>query len=161
MENMQLKALVPHQKHDLLSFGDERAIRAARVLLNTCAEKGVKVCSWREFDAWEAYMEGRIDEPQLAREAAKELQGHAENYGKTIVIERENPHAGGSDIDMKKRAKRASRIFRNVCRNTGMNLCFFHSFSAWSDFITGKIDELEFLGRIAAEISKMTAQDQP
>ncbi len=161
MNNVETTTLTLPQQFELLSVTDERVALASRALSKTCVEKGIKVSSWREFGAWCDYVEGKINEPQLTEGARRELERHSESFGKYVLLESEAPPSAISDIEKRKRAKRAKKIYANICRNTGLTLCFFHNFSAWSDFVSGKIDELEFLHRVAAETSKMSEEDQP
>jgi hypothetical protein len=154
--NMESKSVaLRRERLDLVPAADERASRANGALCNTCRERGLRVSSWKDFAAWKDYVEGSIDESELAEAAARELEGYSKNHGKYVVIDKENPIAPSGEIEKRKRAKRANRIFRDLCRNTGLTLCFFNGFSSWSDYIRGKMTEKEFIEKARMEVDAM------
>jgi hypothetical protein len=161
MEHKVSKALIVSPRHDAVEASEGRAKLAARVIVRVCTEQGMRVSSWSEFAAWNSYVAGSIDEAQLAEEVAKELESHCRSHGQIILLERQAPHPGNPDLEMERRAKRAGRIYRNVCRSSGLRMCFFNNFSAWSDFVSGRIGELDFLREVATEIGRMSSSDQP
>ena len=131
-----------------------RAEQADEVYCEACEESGVKVSSWQEFDAWKEYVDGNIDERLLADKAETELAEFAKSFGKYLVIEKEDPTPSDND-GKKERVKRANRIYRKLCDATGLTFCFLNGFGAWSDFVDGKISEVEFLQKAKLEVEKM------
>lgn len=143
------------KRFQLVSVVDQRNALANHHVCGICSQGGIRISSWNEFSAWYNYVEGEIDEPQLTEQARKELEKHSESYGKYILVDDEVPSTGISNAEKKRRARRASRIYQNICRNNGINLCFFRNFSAWNDFVSGEIDELEFLQKVSVETNKL------
>jgi hypothetical protein len=133
---------------------EERAEQADEVFCEACEENGVKVSSWQEFDAWKEYVDGEIDEQRLADKAETELAEFAKSFGKYLVIEKEDPTPSENGAK-KERVKRANRIYRKLCDATGLTFCFLNGFGAWSDFVEGKISEVEFLEKAKLEVEKM------
>jgi hypothetical protein len=55
----------------------------------------------------------------------------------------------------KDRARLANRIYRRVCEEAGMELCFFNDFIPWSDYVKGAINESELYEKAREEIMKI------
>ena len=136
---------------------EERTEQAQQVYCDACEESGLKVSSWQNFDAWTEFVDGKVDEAILTERAQTELAEFAKSFGKFLVIEKEDP-THSDDTERKERAKRANKIYRRLCEAAGLKLCFFSSFSTWSDFVEGKITESEFLEQAKLEIDKMVRE---
>jgi hypothetical protein len=145
------------EKKQMVEEGEGRAEQADGAYCEACEEKGIRVSSWEEFDAWQKYVDGKIDEQILAEKAQAELTEFAESFGKYLVIEKEDP-APSDGEEQKERVKRANRIYRKLCDATGLTFCFINSFATWSDFVEGKISELELLENAKLEIDRMVRE---
>ena len=70
----------------------------------------------------------------------------------------------GQDIrmeDTKKRlAKRANQIYRRLCDDLAIRECFFYGFSAWSEFVDGRINETKFYEAAKAEAQDVVARSR-
>ena len=53
------------------------------------------------------------------------------------------------------RARRANKIYKQVCNDRGMTLCFFNNFGTWSDFVNGRISDSEFYEQSESAARKM------
>lgn len=63
--------------------------------------------------------------------------------------------------DTKKRlAKRANQIYRTLCDELEIRVCFFYGFSAWSEFVDGKISETRFYEAAKAEAQDVIAKSK-
>ena len=142
------------EKKELSEGIEDRAEQAGEVYCEACEEKGIKVSSWQEFDAWKEYVDGKIDEQILADKAETELAEFGKTFGKYLVIEKEDPTPSDGG-EKKERVKHANRIYRKLCDATGLTLCFLNGFGTWSDFVDGKISEPEFLEKAKLEVEKM------
>jgi hypothetical protein len=145
-----------NEKNELPEKAQVRAEQADQACGEACGEAGVKVSSWLKFDAWQDYVEGEINEDTLTDKAQKELREFAKSFGKYLVIAREDPSAS-DDAARKERVKRANRIYRKLCDATGLTFCFLSDFATWSDYVEGKISELELMEKAKLEIEKMVS----
>jgi len=145
------------EKKMLDEEGEGRAGKADEAYCEACEEKGIKVSSWEEFDAWKKYVDGKIDEQILADKAETELAEFAKSFGKYLVIAKEDPTPSDGG-EKKERVKHANKIYRKLCDATGLTLCFLNSFGTWSDFVDGKISEVEFLEKAKLEVEKMVKE---
>ncbi|HOV85144.1 MAG TPA: hypothetical protein PLM79_02210 [Syntrophobacteraceae bacterium] len=133
----------------------ERAEAANRICCRACDATGVKVSSWEQFDAWKQYVDGKIEEAELTEQARRELDEFSTVFGKYLVIEQEQPKQTDKEAEKKKRARRANAIYREVCREAGLSVYFFHDFLSWSDFVAGNIGESEFYDRARREVMEI------
>ncbi|NLI81375.1 MAG: hypothetical protein GX443_06760 [Deltaproteobacteria bacterium] len=134
-----------------------RASAADEAYCRACEEKGVKVCNWGDFDAWMKFVDGKIDESTLEKEAKKELSEYSRNFGKYLLIEKDEPVAD-KDAERKDRARRANGIYKKVCRDRNIGFCFFNNFAAWSDFVEGRISDAEFYEKANEEVDRIKSQ---
>jgi hypothetical protein len=135
---------------------EERCDRANEVCEQACEECGLKVSSWEEFNARQEFIEGRIDENELANRATSEVAHHAQVFGKYLVIDKEEPESSSEESRRKDRARQANRIYRKVCDEAELTLCFFSDFSSWSDYVKGTLSDSELYDRAKDEAQKLT-----
>jgi predicted solute-binding protein len=135
---------------------EERMNVADEVCRKACEDSGLAVASWQNFDGWKEYVEGQIGESQLTERAKDEVQEFSGIFGKYVVIDKNEESRHQEEEEKKKeRAKQANKIYREVCREEGLTVCFFRDFSSWSDFVEGRITELMFRERAKQEADKI------
>lgn len=135
---------------------EDRCDRASKVCGEACKECGVKVASWDQFDARKDYIDGQIDEVQLKERAAAEVSQHAQAFGKYLVIDQEESESERAEELKRERARQANKIYRKVCDEAEMTLCFFSDFSSWSDYVKGDLTDAELFDRAKQEAQKIT-----
>jgi hypothetical protein len=145
------------ENEELTTEDQGRTGKADQGICEACEEGGLKVSSWKHFDAWQEYVDGTINENVLAAKAQTELTEFAKSFGKYLVIEKEDP-SPSEDAEKKERVKRANKIYRTLCEATGLTFCFFNSFAVWSDYVQGKMGEKDFLEKAKMEVEKMVSE---
>ncbi len=136
----------------------ERVNRANRVYCQACEENGVKVCSWESFSAWKEYVDGKIAEPELTQRAREEVKHFTDTFKKYTIVDKEEASPGDeAEAQKALRAKKANKIYKQACTESGLSLCFFNNFSSWSDYVQGKIDDEQFQKLAHFEAGKMVA----
>jgi hypothetical protein len=84
---------------------------------------------------------------------------YAKNFGKYLATEKEEPKFSCEEKKKRDRARRANKIYRQVCSDTGLKKCFFSNFGIWSDFVTGKMSEAEFMERTETTAKAMVLEE--
>jgi hypothetical protein len=135
----------------------DRCETANAAYCEECEKQGLKVCSLDDFQARQEFVEGRIDEGQLQAKAAVEVSEHAKTFGKYLVIQDQEQDVKDKDADKRERARLANKIYKQVCKEKGLTVCFFSDFSSWSGYVTGEMEDLEFYGRAKAEVEKLAS----
>jgi len=135
----------------------ERARQADAMYRKLCDEMGMRVCSWQEFGAWQEYVDEKIEDSQLAEKARSELQQFSSTFGKYLIVEKAEPGKAEAKTKAakKERTKKANKIYKKVCDETGIEVCFFNNFSTWSEYVDGKMDDAEFYEKAKSEMTKM------
>lgn len=136
----------------------DRCEKANEAYCAECEKQGLKVCSLEEFQARQEFLDGRIDEGQLEAKAAAEVSDYAKAFGKYLVIRDEEAPVQEQDADKRERARLANRIYKRVCQEEGLSVCFFSDFSSWSEYVKGKIEDQELYGRAKVEVEKLAAR---
>jgi hypothetical protein len=136
----------------------DRCEKANDAYCEECEKQGLKVCSLEEFQARQEFVEGRIDEGQLQAKAAVEMSEHAKTFGKYLVIQDQRPDVEDNDADKRERARLANKIYKQVCKEEGLTVCFFSDFSSWSEYVKGGMEDLELYGRAKAEVEKLASE---
>jgi len=132
-----------------------RATQANEFYCKECRESGLKVSTWQDFSAYLEFVDGKIEETQFAEKAKTEMLQFYKDFGKYLVIEKEENKHSEEEEERKKRAKRATKIYKEICRESNMTVCFFQGFISWSEYVEGKITEAEFYERARSEIQAM------
>jgi hypothetical protein len=143
---------------ELLEAREKREAQASEFYCSECRKSGMKVSSWQDFDAWLEYVDGSIGDTQLEERAKSEIAQFSKVFGKYLIIERDDQKHSDEEEEKRKRAKRANKIYKQVCADAGLTVCFFHGFLSWSDYVEGKISEAEFYEKARAEIQEMAAK---
>ncbi len=134
----------------------DRMCVADAVCRQACEDSGLRVTALQDFDAWKEYVEGRIGESQLTDRANGEMQEFSKVFGKYVLVDKqEEAKAQKEEEEKRARAKQANAIYREVCAEKGLTLCFFSDFRSWSDFVEGRIDESEFHEKAKLEAQKI------
>ncbi len=139
----------------------ERICFADAAYEDVCTEMGLKLASFKDFDAWNRYVGGEISEAELADKAKEEIDEYSETFGKYLVAgKEEDREEAKKESEKRERAKRANKIYRRVCREANVVVRFFKDFSTWSDFVEGRISDLEFQEKVRREVEEMIAGSQ-
>jgi hypothetical protein len=97
--------------------------------------------------------------PQLDDQAKGQVD-YAKTFGPMIAGgPKEETKLSGEDVKKRERAKRANKIYRQVCNQAGLETCFFNNFGSWSDYVGGKINEEEFREKTAS-VAQLMAQNE-
>lgn len=132
----------------------ERAGRATKICAEIFEGAGLRVSSWEDFPAWQEYVDGLASGEELCARGSAELTWYAKRHGGTVVIAREHPTFPKEEIEKRKRAKRANKVYDQLCEGAGMRLCFFNRFACWCDYVQGRLDESEFYRRARGELGQ-------
>jgi hypothetical protein len=137
----------------------ERTERASEAFCQACQDSGVSTASWEDFNGHQEYVEGKINDAKLAEQAQAEMSDFSRSFGKYLVIAQEEPTQRESS-EKKDRIRQANKIYRETCRDQGMIVCFFKDFSTWSDFVEGRIEESQFIGKAKEELAELMAKEK-
>ncbi len=96
-----------------------------------------------------------MEKGELKEQAKAEMNNLAKTFGKYVVIKEKEPLSVRKNPIERETARLANRIYKKICEDMKISLCFFSDFSTWSDYVRGRIGEAEFHSRARVEAEKM------
>ena len=93
--------------------------------------------------------------PPLSDQTPEGLSNFAGGIGNMTSATGEERKLSDAEVAERNRARRANKIYRQVCSEKGLELCFFHNFSVWSDYVNGKMSDSEFYERSESAAREM------
>lgn len=145
-----LEELSPEEKH--------RFLRANEVYSQLFRRNGLRAFSWSSHSAWKEYVDGAISDVELNDKAGTEISHMSQMFGKYLVMEDSESLSTSKDPVKRARAKLANKIYRKICEEKNIDVCFFNSFSVWSDFVKGVIGESEFYRKAEEEVESILSK---
>ena len=136
----------------------KRAAKANEVYAKLLREKGLNLVSWDDLSAWKEYVQGQISDPELGDKAGVELDNLQLLFGKYLLTEDKGSSSILTDQVKRARAKLANKIYKKICEEKNIDVCFFSDFKSWSAYVRGTIGEAEFRQRAEEEVVQMLAQ---
>jgi hypothetical protein len=135
-----------------------RVEKANRIYLAVCDEMGLKAFSWRSFQSWKDYVAGNITEEELSCDAREDLEKFKEGTRHLpLAMEYQDP----TQLKDKERdlARKANRIYKDICDEMGVELCFFNDFKSWRQFVQGEINEADFSRKARIEAAELLSRN--
>jgi hypothetical protein len=91
-------------------------------------------------------------------DASRGFEQYSQIFGKYISAKDEK-HFSTEEKGKRDRAKRANRIYKQVCEETGLKACFFSNFGEWSEYIDGRMSDDEFQSHAVSLARQMAAAE--
>ncbi len=82
-------------------------------------------------------------------------QQYSQTFGKYLSDKDGGKKFSEEDRLMRERAKRANRIYKQVCEDLQLDACFFSNFGEWSEYVEGKMSDAEFHGHAITRAQQM------
>lgn len=143
------------QRGDSVEHDLQRAAKATEFYAMLLHKRGVRLFTMSDLSAWNEYVSGRISDPDLDRKARIEMDNLGLTFGKYLVTEDDTPPSPIEDPVKRARAKLANKIYKKVCEERNVDVCFFSNFKSWSEYVRGMIGESEFYQRAEEEVERM------
>jgi hypothetical protein len=87
-------------------------------------------------------------------DAGRGLEQYSQTFGK-YISDKDGKHFSREEKEKRDRAKRANRIYRQACEETGLKACFFSNFGEWSEYVDGKMSDDEFQSHAVSRAKQM------
>ena len=110
-----------------------------------------------EFEATCSQLSGGVGQNPLAGQAGTGFEQYTQTFGKYLSDKEGDKNFSEEEKLRKERAKKANRIYKQVCEDLHMNACFFNNFGDWSEYIGGRMSEAEFQGHAMTRAQQMAA----
>jgi hypothetical protein len=100
---------------------------------------------------------GDIRANPLDEQAARGLEQYSHTFGKYPLDKDGDNKFSEEERLMRERAKKANRIYKQVCEDLQLNACFFSNFGEWSEYVEGRMSDAEFHGHAITQAQHMMA----
>jgi hypothetical protein len=102
---------------------------------------------------------GYMGQTPMDESAARGFEQYSNNFGKYLSDKDGGRKYSEEEKLMRERAKKANRIYKQVCEELQMNACFFSNFGEWSEYIEGRLSDAEFEGLAITRAQQMMADE--
>jgi hypothetical protein len=93
----------------------------------------------------------------MDEQAKGSLEQYSQTFGKYLSEKDGEKKFTEEERLRRERAKKANRIYKQVCEDLQLNACFFNNFGDWSEYVEGKMSDAEFQGHAITRAQKMMA----
>ncbi len=93
----------------------------------------------------------------MDEQAKGSLEQYSQTFGKYLSEKDGEKKFTEEERLRRERAKKANRIYKQVCVDLQLNACFFNNFGDWSEYVEGKMSDDEFQGHAITRAQKMMA----
>lgn len=104
------------------------------------------------------FIDGGIDQSSFDEQARRGLEQYSQTFGK-YLSDKDGAKISDDEKMRRDRAKKANKIYKQVCEDLRLKACFFSNFGDWSDYIEGKMSDAEFESHAQDRAQQMMADN--
>ncbi len=93
----------------------------------------------------------------MDEQAKGSLEQYSQTFGKYLSEKDGEKKFTEEERQRRERAKKANRIYKQVCEDLQLSACFFNNFGDWSEYVDGRMSDAEFQGHAITRAQKMMA----
>jgi len=94
----------------------------------------------------------------LDEQARRSFEQYSQTFGKYLLDKHGEKNFSEEEKLRRQRAKKANRIYRQVCEDLRLTTIFFNNFGDWSEYVEGRMDDAEFYGHAMTRARQMMAE---
>jgi hypothetical protein len=102
---------------------------------------------------------GDMGQSPLDEQAIKGFEQYAQIFGKYLADKEGEKNFSEEEKQRRERAKKANRIYKQVCEDLRLGACFFNNFGDWSEYVDGRMSDAEFHGHAMTRARQMMAEE--
>ncbi|SPF35272.1 conserved hypothetical protein [Syntrophobacter sp. SbD1] len=111
-----------------------------------------------EFEATcSQFASGDMGQNPLDEQAKRSFEQYSKTFGKYLSDKEGEKKFSNEETLRRERAKKANRIYKQVCEDLRLSAFFFNNFGDWSEYIDGRMDDAEFYGHAMTRAQQMMA----
>ncbi len=100
---------------------------------------------------------GDMGQNPMDEQAERSFGQYSQTFGKYLSDKEGDKNFSEEDKLKKERAKKANRIYKQVCEDLRLSACFFSNFGDWSEYVGGRMSDDEFQGHAVIRAQQMMA----
>jgi len=93
----------------------------------------------------------------LDEQATRSFEQYSQTFGKYLSGKEGEKNFSEEEKLRRERAKKANRIYKQVCEDLHLNAFFFNNFGDWSEYVDGRMGDVEFYGHAMTRAQQMMA----
>lgn len=86
---------------------------------------------------------------------ARGFDQYSHTFGKILSDKEGGKKFSEEEKLMRERAKKANKIYKQICEDLQLDACFFSNFEEWSQYVEGKMSDAEFQGHTIVRAQEM------
>ena len=114
-----------------------------------------------EKDEFEAtcsrFASGDMGQDHLDEQARRSFEQYSQTFGKYLSDKEGEKNFSEEEKLRRERAKKANRIYKQVCEDLHLSAFFFNNFGDWSEYVDGRMGDAEFYGHAMTRAQQMMA----
>jgi hypothetical protein len=100
---------------------------------------------------------GDLSQNPLDGQAGTGFEQYSQTFGKYLSDKEGEKNFSEEEKLRRQRAKKANRIYKQVCEDLRLSACFFNNFGDWSEYVDGRMSDAEFHGHAMTRAQQMMA----
>ena len=111
-----------------------------------------------EFEAtYSQFASGDMSQNPLDEQATRSFEQYSQTFGKYLSDKEGEKNFSEEEKLRRERAKKANRIYKQVCEDLHLSAFFFNNFGDWSEYVDGRMGDAEFYGHAMTRAQQMMA----
>ena len=115
-----------------------------------------------EKDEFEAtcsqFTGGDLGQNPLDGQPGTGFEQYSQTFGKYLSDKEGEKNFSEEETLRRQRAKKANRIYKQVCEDLRLSACFFNNFGDWSEYVDGRMSDAEFHGHAMTRAQQMMVE---
>jgi len=103
------------------------------------------------------FASGDMGQNPLDEQARRSFEQYSQTFGKYLSDKEGEKSFSEEEKLRRERAKKANRIYKQVCEDLRLNAFFFNNFGDWSEYVDGRMGDAEFYGHAVTRAQQMMA----
>ena len=105
------------------------------------------------------FASGDMGQNPLDEQARTSFEQYSQTFGKYLSDKEEEKNFSEEEKLRRERAKKANRIYKQVCEDLRLSALFFNNFGDWSEYVDGRMGDAEFYGHAMTRAQQMKADE--
>ncbi|MGC8490722.1 MAG: hypothetical protein ACP5SH_03180 [Syntrophobacteraceae bacterium] len=101
---------------------------------------------------------GFMGQNPVDQRTAENFGQRAQTFGNGFPDKYGEKKFSKDEEQVRERARKANRIYKQVCEDLQLNACFFSNFGEWKEYVEGRMSDDEFQDRTTTLAQTMTAE---
>lgn len=103
------------------------------------------------------FSRGPMGEGPIGEHAGTGFEQYSQTFGN--LRKDEGKEFSEQEKERRGRAKKAYRIYKRVCEDVGLKLCFFSNFGDWAEYVDGRMSDAQFRMNTVERAKQMMASE--